>query len=257
MADSRDSSSSEDVRVEGSIVRSGNWSGNLAELAADSRRLHQLLAGDRVDEARALLRSRSAEEQAALVAIDADPEQVLALTASDGRGLPAYSREVVDRLPSELLARLAAPDARHSRYNPAILRAMSPRVFERTVRDVLDPIDNPDLRTSVAWEWLEAVAALGDPSQAAALLRAVDPAALEEAVMDRLTHLDLGRTTGHTEVAAVSLFQTMSEGFAWTRPSDYVADAATAEVLDALWEAAPDLLASTVVNATRRLHGTG
>ena len=247
----------EEVRVEGSIVRSGDWSKSLGELADDSRRLHQLLAGERVDEARALLRSRSAEEQAALVAIDADPEQVLALTASDGRGLPAYSREVVDRLPSELLARLAAPDARHSRYNPTILRAMSPRVFERTVRDVLDPIDNPDLRTSVAWEWLEAVAALGDPSQAAALLRAVDPAALEEAVMDRLTHLDLGRTTGHTEVAAVSLFQTMSEGFAWTRPSDYVADAATAEVLDALWEAAPDLLASTVVNATRRLHGTG
>ena len=245
------------VRFEGSIVRSGEWSGSLVELAADSEELRRLLAAERVDEARALLRSRSAEEQAALVAIDADPEQVLALTASDGRGLPAYSRDVVERLPSELLARLAAPGTRHSRYNPAILRAMSPRVFDRTVRDVLDPIDNPDLRTSVAWEWLEAVAALNDPSQAAALLRAVDPAALEEAVMDRLTELNLGAVTGHTEVAAVSLFQTMTEGFAWTRPSDYVADAVTAEVLDALWEAAPDLLASTVVNATRRLHGPG
>ena len=257
MAGSRDSSSSEDVRVEGSIVRSGDWSGTLAELADDSRRIHRLLSEERADEARALLRSRSAEEQAALVAIDADPEQVLALTATAGRGLPAYSREVVDRLPSELLARLAAPDARHGRYNPAILRAMSPRVFDRTVRDVLDPIDNPDLRTSVAWEWLEAVAALNDPNQAAALLRAVDPAALEEAVMDRLTDLDLGGTLPGTEVAAVSRYQALTEGFVGDRPGEYVTDTGTAEVLDALWEAAPELLAPAVVNATRRLHGTG
>lgn len=247
----------ENVRVEGSIVRSGDWSGTLAELADDSRRIHRLLSEERADEARALLRSRSAEEQAALVAIDADPEQVLALTATDGRGLPAYSREVVDRLPSELLARLAAPDARHGRYNPAILRAMSPRVFDRTVRDVLDPIDNPDLRTRVAWEWLEAVAALNDPNQAAALLRAVDPAALEEAVMDRLTDLDLGGTLPGTEVAAVSRYQALTEGFVGDRPGEYVTDPATAEVLDALWEAAPELLAPAVVNATRRLHGTG
>ena len=244
-------------RVEGSIVRSGDWSGTLAELADDSRRIHRLLSEERADEARALLRSRSAEEQAALVAIDADPEQVLALTATDGRGLPAYSREVVDRLPSELLARLAAPDARHGRYNPAILRAMSPRVFDRTVRDVLDPIDNPDLRTRVAWEWLEAVAALNDPNQAAALLRAVDPAALEEAVMDRLTDLDLGGTLPGTEVAAVSRYQALTEGFVGDRPGEYVTDPAAAEVLDALWEAAPELLAPAVVNATRRLHGTG
>lgn len=247
----------DNVRVEGSIVRSGDWSGTLAELADDSRRIHRLLSEERADEARALLRSRSAEEQAALVAIDADPEQVLALTATDGRGLPAYSREVVDRLPSELLARLAAPDARHGRYNPAILRAMSPRVFDRTVRDVLDPIDNPDLRTRVAWEWLEAVAALNDPNQAAALLRAVDPAALEEAVMDRLTDLDLGGTLPGTEVAAVSRYQALTEGFVGDRPGEYVTDPATAEVLDALWEAAPELLAPAVVNATRRLHGTG
>ena len=257
MADARDSSSSEAVRVEGSIVRSGNWSGNLAELAADSEQLHRLVAGERFDEARALLASRSAEEQAALVAIDADPEQVLALTASDLRGLPAYSREVVDRLPSELLARLAAPGTRHGRYNPAILRAMSPRVFDRTVRDVLDPIDNPDLRTRVAWEWLEAVAALNDPNQAAALLRAVDPAALEEAVMDRLTELNLDATLPGTEVAAVSRYQALTEGFVGDRPGEYVSDAATAEILDALWEAAPELLAPAVVNATRRLHGTG
>lgn len=128
-----------------------------------------MLSEERADEARALLRSRSAEEQAALVAIDADPEQVLALTASDGRGLAAYSRDVVDRL----------------------------------------------------------------------------------------TDLNLGQVVGGTEVGSVSLFQTMAEGFAWTRPCDYVSDAATAEVLDTLWEAAPELLASTVVSATRRLHGTG
>ena len=257
MADARDSSSSEAVRVEGSLVRSENWSRSLAELADDSRQLHELLAGERVDEARALLRSRSAEEQAALVAIDADPEQVLALTGTDRRGLPAYSRQVVDQLPSELLAHLAAPGDRHSRYNPEILRAMSPRVFDRAVRDVLDPIDNPDLRTRVAWEWLEAVAALNDPNQAAALLRSVDSAALEEAVMDRLDDLDLAGTLPGTEVAAVSRYQALTEGFAGDRPGEYVADAATAEVLDALWEAAPELLAPAVVNATRRLHGTG
>ena len=257
MADARDSSSSEAVRVQGSLVRSGDWAKSLSELSADSRQLQRLLAGERFDEARALLRSRSAEVQAALVSIDADPEQVLALTASDRRGLPAYSREVVDRLPSELLARLAAPGARHSRYNPEILRAMSPQVFDRAVRDVLDPIDNPDLRTRVAWEWLEAVAAIGDPNQAAALLRGVDPAALEDAVMDRLTDLDLGGTLPGTEVAAVSRYQALTEGFAGDRPGEYVADPATAEVLDALWEAAPELLAPAVVNATRRLHGTG
>lgn len=257
MPDARESSAPEPVAVDGVLVRSGDWSKSLTDIAADGQQVHRLLTEERVDEARALVQSRPAEEQAALVAIDADPEQVLALTGMNERGLPAYRGEVVDRLPSDLLAQLTAPGTRHSRYNPEILRAMSPAVFDRAVRDVLDPIDNPDLRTKVSWEWMEAVAAMNDPGQAANLLRHVDPVALEDAIMDRLGDLDLGAVLPGSEVAAVSRYQAMTEGFVGDRPSEYVTDPLTSEILDALWEAAPELLGPAVVNATKRLYGTG
>lgn len=130
MPDSRQSSSPEPVSVDGSLVRSGHWSKSLSQVAADSVELRRLLAGDRIDDARVLVQSKSAEEQAALVALDADPEQVLALTGADRHNHPAYRREVVGCLPSQLLAQLVAPGTKHSRYNPEILRAMSPEVFD-------------------------------------------------------------------------------------------------------------------------------
>jgi len=244
------------VTIDGSMVRSGSWSRDLVELTGDSLHLRRLLADDQTQEARALVRSRPVEEQAALVALDADPEQVLALTGMDAHGKPAYRPEVVDHLPSELLAELAAPSSgRHLQYNPEVIRAMSPATFERAVREVLDPIDNPDLRTQVSWEWLEAVAALGDPSQAAALLRHVDTTSIEDAVMDRLGDLGMGDTLEGYGPWKASRFQAFMEGIAADRPGEYVEDAGTAEVLDALWEAAPEPLTHAVVNATRRLYG--
>lgn len=244
------------VTIEGSVVRSGPWSRDLTELTADSLHLRGLLADGQTAEARALVHSRSVEEQAALVALDADPEEVLALTGMDSRGRPAYLTQVVDHLPSELLAELTAPGSgRHLKYNAEIIRAMSPATFERAVREVLDPIDNPDLRTQVSWEWLEAVAALGDPGQAAALLRHVDPAAIEDAIMDRLGELNLDETLKIPGPWKASRYQAFSEGFAVDRPGEYVEDADTAEILDALWEAAPELLTQAVVNATKRVYG--
>ena len=255
MSDSPESSAPEPVSIDGALVRSGQWSKSLDQIAVDSGELRRLLSDDRIDAARGLVQSRSAEEQAALVTLDADPEQVLALTGADQHNHPAYRRQVVDLLPSVLLAQLAAPGTKFSRYNPEILRAMSPEVFDRAVRDVLDPIDNPDLRTRVSWQWLEAVASLDDPNQAATLLRHVDPVALEDAVMDRLADLDLGTVVGAAGGFSVSRFQAFSEGFAGDPPSEYVEDPTTAEILDALWGASPELLTPAVVNAAKRLYG--
>ena len=243
------------VEVTGMQVRAGAWSADLTRLSADGLQLRRLLGDGRTHEARALIQARPAEEQAALVTLDEDPEQVLALTAMDESGRPGYLPAVVDRLPSELLAHLTAPGTRHSRYNPEILRAMSPAVFDRAVREVLDPVDNPELRTRVSWEWLEAVAALDSPHQAAPLLRAVDLSAIEDAIMDKLSDLDLGAVAGYTEVASVSRFQALSEGIIGDRPGEIVEDSDTADTLDALWAAAPELLGPAVIHATRRLYG--
>lgn len=230
---------------------------DLMQLVAQSGQLRAMLRAGRREEARELVQARSVEEQAALVAFDENPEEVLALTGMDARGRPAYRPEVVDLLPAEVLTSLLVPrSAKQERFNVEVLRAMSPEAFARTVEETLDPVYQQELRIRVSWEWLEAVAALADPGKAAALLRQADPELLEEAILDRLEELDLGATVDSRGWPwSVSRFQMLVEGLTGGRPGDYVDDPETAAVLDALYEAAPELLSRIVCSAARRVDG--
>ena len=89
------------LQVQGDRVVLGEWSGDLEELIAKNVSLRQMLREGRADEARALLKAQAVEEQAALVAIDENPEEVLSLTGMDAQGRPGYLPAVVDKLPSE------------------------------------------------------------------------------------------------------------------------------------------------------------
>ena len=110
------------VRIREDRVAVGEWSNELIELVETSAHIRQLLRVGNHVEARALMRSRRAEEQAALV-VDENPEEALSLTAMDKRGRPGYLPAVVDHLPTETLSQLLAPsDARHMHFNTEILR---------------------------------------------------------------------------------------------------------------------------------------
>ena len=162
---------SDALQMQGGRVVLGEWSGDLEELIAKNVALRQMLREGRADEAHALLRAQAVEEQAALVAIDENPEEVLSLTGMDAKGRPGYLPAVVDKLPSEIIAELVAPsEYKLARFNTALLQAMSAESFARAVEDTLDPIYYHGNRTKVSWEWLEAVAALDDHSKRAALL---------------------------------------------------------------------------------------
>ena len=252
-----DSAPAEVLQVQENRVVVGEWSGDLMELAASSATLREMLRSGRHQEARALVQTRSAAEQAALVALDENPEEVLALTGMDEKGRPGYKPAVVEVLPTEILTDLIVPrSARLGRFNTEVIRAMSPEAFARTVAETLDPVYNPELRTRVSWEWLEAVAALQDHDKAAELLRKVDEEALEEAIMDRLDQLDLsGIVWPPTSLVALTRLAVFQQGFTVGRPGDYIDDAETAEVLDALYEAAPEVLSGMVTRAAKRSGG--
>ena len=214
-----------------------------------------LLRSGKAAEARALVRKMPVEAQAALVALDEDPEQVLSLTETDDQGAPAYSPRVVEHLPTEVLAEMIARKPDEGEYNTKLIRAMSPGTFKRTVEGTLDPVDDPRLRTRVSWEWLKAAAELEDFDRRAALLRSVDPAVLEDALSDRLEQLDLHGivSVGEYSIYRFALFSDL--GAVGQRPSAFIEDAQTGAVLDALYEAAPELLRYAVRGAWERALG--
>ncbi len=240
------------VEVKGNLVLSGNWSGNLIDLAAREGELRQLLATGEVERGRTLVQSLSVGEQAALVAMSGSPEEVLSLTGADGSGVPGYSRDVVALLPAESLGNLISLNPEEQKFNTELIRAMSPVVLRRTMAETLDRVDNPDLRTRVSWEWLQALATLKEFDRRAELLRAVDPSHLEDALLDRLGHLKLNEVVGFGgfQVYRFRLFST--EGLGGTRPSAFIDDPETGDVLDALYEAAPALLSEVIRGAWER-----
>ena len=256
MARESDSDQSQVLHVEENRVVVGEWSGDIMELAAKSGTLRSMLRSGRLEEARNLIRAQSEAEQAALVAMDENPDEVLALTAMDEEGKPGYSTDVVAVLPSEILTDLVAPrSSRFVRFNTDLIKAMPAQTFARTVADTLDPVLHQTRRTKISWEWLQAVAALQDQDKAAELLREVSDEALEEAIMDRLDQMGLGAVAAFTDVATVSRLQVFMEGLTGGRPGDYIDDPETAEVLDALYDAAPEILADMVKRAVRRSGG--
>lgn len=240
------------LRVEESRVVVGGWSKGIMELAAEDATFRRLMRAGHAQEARALVRSLPVEGQAALVVLDENPEEVLSLTAMSEPGVPAYSPGVVDLLPSEMLARLIAYRTDEEAFNVRLMRAMTPQTFRRTVEDVLDLVDDPGRRVQVSWEWLRALAALDDAEHRAALVRSVDPAVLEEALLDRLKHLDMHAVISSGE-SSIYFFRLFSEEAAeGVRPSMFVEDLETGLVLDAVFEAAPEVLRDIVRGAWER-----
>ena len=240
------------VEVKGNLVLLGNWSGNLIDLAAREGELRQLLATGDVEQVRSLVQSLPVEEQAALVAMSGAPEEMLSITGADGSGVPGYSRRVVELLPAETLGNMVSLNPEERKFNTELIRAMSPGVLRRTMAETLDRVDDPDLRTRVSWEWLQALATLKEFDRRAELLRAVDPSLLEDALLDRLGHLKLNEVVGPPgfQVYRFRLFST--EGLGGTRPSAFIDDPETGIVLDALYEAAPVLLSEIIRGAWER-----
>ena len=238
------------LQVQGDRVVLGEWSGDLEELIAKNVALRQMLREGRADEAHALLKAQVVEEQAALVAIDENPEEVLSLTGMDAKGRLGYLPAVVDKLPSEIIAELVAPsEYKLARFNTALLQTMSAESFARAVEDALDPIYYHGNRTQVSWEWLKAVAALDDHNKRAALLYKVDQSLLEEAFLDKVDGIDMHAQVGIEK--PVSAFRLLSEsGQAVVLPP--IGDPEIAEVIHALHQAAPELLAAVLRAAWER-----
>ncbi|MEW6752353.1 MAG: hypothetical protein AB1505_15420 [Candidatus Latescibacterota bacterium] len=246
------------VRIAGQRVVLGDWSGDLDEVVARSVELRAMLRDYRYAEARALLRARPAGEQAVLVAMDENPEEVLSLTGMDASGRPGYCPAVVGLLPTDVITELVKPrGGKLLTFNAEVLRAMPPEALQRAMSETLDPVYFPANRTAVAWEWLEAVAAMDDPAKAAELLRAADQEFLEDAVMDKLRDLDLGAIGqwASTEVAGATRLELFAAGLCDGPPGEYVEDEEVADVLDALHEANPELMAGVIAGAARRMWG--
>ena len=240
------------VEVRGNLVLAGDWSGNLVDLLAREREVRRLLETGDPRRARTLVQALPVEEQAALVAMSEEPEEMLSMTGADSSGVPGYSPQVVELLPAETLGSLISINPDERKFNTTLIRAMSPDVLRSTMAETLDRVDDPGLRTRVSWEWLQALATLREFDRRAELLRAVDPAFLEDALLDRLEHLKLNEVVGFPgfQVYRFRLFST--EGLGGTRPSAFVDDPETGIVLDALYEAAPAVLSDAIRGAWER-----
>lgn len=244
---------SDALQVQGDRVVLGDWSGDLGELIAKNLELRALLRDGRKADACALVQAQDTAEQAVLVAMDENPEEVLSLTAMDARGKPGYKPAVIEKVPSEILANIIAPsDAKLVRFNSDLLAAMPAETFARTVEDTLDPVYFHGNRSKVSWEWLEAVAALADHNKRAELLFKVDMSMLEDALLDKVDSFDMyAQVGGMDDVGGVSAFSLFSEsGQAVMLPP--IKDPEIAEVIYALHQAAPELLSNVVRNAWER-----
>ena len=239
------------VVVEGGLVRKGDWSTNLMALSSTSGKIDNLMTGGREREASALVRQMPLEEQAAVVALNRDPEQVLSLTGMDEDGKPRYSTDVVSLLPTETIAGMVAVRPDEKVYNTALVKAMSPQTFRRAIEETLDPIDDQRLRGKVSWEWMEAVASIDDPNRAAELLRGCDIGLLEDALADRMKGRDLNKVA-----AGVNVFRFFSGDAAGAiQPSKFVGGGSFGDVLNVLFDAAPDLIRLVIRGAWERSTG--
>ena len=255
----RDSQPEEDapLQVEDDQIVVGTWSADLMELATVSGDLRSMIRAGKSEEAQALVQSRSVEEQAALVALDENPEEILSLTGMDEQGRPGYKPAVVDKLPTELLTGLiASRDLKFSRYNAEVLKVMSPKVFVRALNDTLEPVHQADLRVSITWDWLQAVAAVGDPIKRAELLVEADWDVIEDAIVHGLEKIDPGRAVPGAAAGGfgVSRLQAMSEGFTGLKPSEIVGDNEIGRMLNVLGDAAPEIVGELMMRAARRVE---
>ena len=239
------------VAVEGGLIRKGNWSTNLMALTGTSGEIQSLVNRGKEQEARAIVQQMPLEGQAAMVALNRDPEQILSLTAMSEDGKPNYSQGVVSLLPTETIAGMVAVHPEEKVFNTALVKAMSPQTFRRAVEETLEPIDDQRLRGKVSWEWMEAVASIEDPNRAAELLRACDTELLEEALINRMNGEDMNKVAG-----GVNVFRFFSDDAAGAvLPSHFVGGGSFGLVLNALFDAAPDLIRLVIRRAWERSAG--
>lgn len=227
----------------------GAWSKDLTEVAQEAARLRALLAEGRAEEARREIQDRSSEEKTALVLVSAEGrEELLSLTGPGGIG---YSPAVVDRLPTEVIVDLLVVESDYLKYNVELLRAMSPERFGKAVADTLEPVDHLEARQKVAWEWLEATAEIDDVAHRRRLLASVDTDLIEDALFSIVNQLDLNAVVFSIPgMPPVKRFRLFSElGIGGSPPSTYLEDLKIGAVLDALWEAAPDLFKQAIRGA--------
>jgi hypothetical protein len=239
------------VRIGDDRVEVGEWSADLGEVIAAAMEIRGLLRQGRAEDARRALQARPTEAQAALVALDENPEEVLALTGMGADRVPAYCREVVDHLPSAVVAELVVPGTDLLRFNTQLLAVMSPETLGRTVDDTLDPVYYHGYRSRVSWEWLEAIVALDNVTRIAELLSRVDESVLEDALIDRMDNFDLEANValpGCEPVAAYRLVSQAASGVALPP----LRDPADRDILVALHQAAPGLLARVLRAAWER-----
>lgn len=239
------------VRFTGDRVEVGQWSADLVALASTSAHLRQLLRDGDHTEAAALMKARCAQEQAALVAIDENPEELLSLTDMNKNGKPGYLAAVVNRLPSETVASMVAPeDARHTRFNTQILRVMSAPALSRTVDETLGPVDYHEYRSQVSWEWLEAISSLQDVNRIAEILAGLEESVLEDAFLERIDYFDMNAVVGAGGVS-VTAFRGLAESAAGSFLPP-IRDDVTRHVTGALFGAAPDLIKRVLRSAWER-----
>lgn len=235
----------------------GAWSGGFLEVASQSGQLRSLLREGKKEEAKALIQAMPVEAQAALIVVDEDPEEALSITGMDGLGNPGYNTAVVSLLPTEMLTGLISYDGEEKRFNSRLIQAMTPGTFSRTVSETLEPMDNAEARAAVTWEWLEALATLHDVNKRAELLRGVDSALLEEALITRIHLFDLNKIVHASDVGGfsvgVSMYQLFSESSgASVLPSGFIDDPKVGHVMDSLYEAAPEVMGAIMRGAHER-----
>jgi len=255
--DPEDMATQNEVKMDGSRVLVGAWTANFMDVVARGNEVRGLIEKGEVKRARALIQALPVEEQAAVVVMDEDPEEALSMTGMDEEGTPGYSGAVAAHLPTELLAGMVAFDPEEERFNMELMSAMTTGTFKRAMEGTLEPLDNAELRSDVAWEWLRALAEVKSADKRTQLLRGVDPSVLEEALLTRMGHLNLNETAFSGEADGmgvnVSRFRLFSgDGTAGLRLSSLVEDPEVGRVLDTLYESDSALLSHLIRGARER-----
>lgn len=232
------------VLLHGRVVVVGEWSEDMLDVLEKGDRIRSLVRSADVRKARALIQKLPVEEQAALVLLDLeDREETLSLTGRGGLIAGGYNPQVVNLLPSEVLADLIGSDTLYLKYNTELIRALSPEKLGEIVRDTLEDVDQSSARREISWEWLEALAQLDDVDKRAELLRGVEVELLVDALGEVIHRFDF-RSLHH--------FREITELPVGGWPGLHIDDPDLVPVLDALYEAAPDVLTEMIRRAWER-----